>query len=1072
MCSLPNVLQPTGSCRRFLSLAIAGLVLWAHLTRDAVAETAPTPRSKVFLILFGGQSNALGWGYQQYLEDNKDPLAAVQEDIDLYYAIAGEGYLPENTLIKLQSGTSNIGPKPGGHYPNLPVPVSRFGPELSLARTVKDRLAAPDAKVAIVKFAHGGTSLYDIADWRPNGTADKETDGKLYQIFQATVAGAIKALKEAYPDRDVEVLGIGWVQGESDALEGKGAEYEGHLTTFIKDVRATYGEQVVFALSQVSPNQYNYSKDPAWVDQWRLVAAAQEKVASALPKVRMTRTMGPQYGVSAGSAEGAFHFTSAALLQIGRDLGNAIAELSGMPIIDAQLAGPDYTVPTAMPGTGSSSGLAATSRGVDAKNVVVVEVGSSPKPTVTARFEAAVQVFNDREFVINEPPALLAGRPFIRGSIDKISFKVITGGRLFALTSEKGASITQREQLEAYGFKRVSDEPPYLLFGSNSWDRAVIYEKAVSPGEAYTFKKWVVIVGARAESAATRPAASMPARTEEEVLYNGIRLPVVWPPRARDPASREPMPVPYLANKPAVLPIDVGRQLFVDDFLVENTTMNRRFHVPVKYKDNPVLKPETALEKGENGLALAGPKSGGVWWDSQSGCFKMWYEAGWFGGIALAESRDGLHWKRPALNSGGPKRAPNEVTPPGVKPDSWTVILDPHPEAATRYKLFVREPGGSHMIPAKCYVSADGIEWGSATESGPMGDRSTAFYNPFREKWVYSIRSMYNGRARHYWESNEFPTGNVWTWDETDFWKGTGWKEGEPVVWVAADRLDLEDLEIKMVPQLYNLDAVAYESIVLGLFQIWRGPHNNQTNGTPKLTELSFGYSRDGFHWHRPDRTTAIPAERKSGAWDRGYLQSIGSICVVMGDELWFYYTGFAGDESRPKDGMYANGATGLAILRRDGFASFDADATTSYLTTRPVSFSGKNLFVNASATGGQLRAEVRDLNGLPIAPFTLGNSIPFSGDKTLVEMRWRGVEDLSSVVGRPVRFHFELAKGSLYSFWTSKDESGRSDGYLAGGGPGYTGLIDTIGRSAIASKSSFREGVLLGGGGKVTRIR
>ena len=34
----------------------------------------------------------------------------------------------------------------------------------------------------------------------------------------------------------------------------------------------------------------------------------------------------------------------------------------------------------------------------------------------------------------------------------------------------------------------------------------------------------------------------------------------------------------------------------------------------------------------------------------------------------------------------------------------------------------------------------------------------------------------------------------------------------------------------------------------------------------------------------------------------------------------------------------------------------------------------------------------------------------------------------------------------SLYSFWVSPDKSGASYGYVGGGGPGFTGAIDTVG--------------------------
>ena len=62
-----------------------------------------------------------------------------------------------------------------------------------------------------------------------------------------------------------------------------------------------------------------------------------------------------------------------------------------------------------------------------------------------------------------------------------------------------------------------------------------------------------------------------------EVLYNGIELPAEWPPHIVSLPDLPAKP-PYLVSPPAVIPIDVGRQLFVDDFLVEQTTMTRRFH--------------------------------------------------------------------------------------------------------------------------------------------------------------------------------------------------------------------------------------------------------------------------------------------------------------------------------------------------------------------------------------------------------------------------------------------------------------------------------------------------------------
>ena len=61
----------------------------------------------------------------------------------------------------------------------------------------------------------------------------------------------------------------------------------------------------------------------------------------------------------------------------------------------------------------------------------------------------------------------------------------------------------------------------------------------------------------------------------------------------------------------------------------------------------------------------------------------------------------------------------------------------------------------------------------------------------------------------------------------------------------------------------------------------------------PKLTDLELGFSRDGFHWDRPDRSGFIKCSRTEGAWDRAYLHSTTGVFVVCDDELVFPYLRF-----------------------------------------------------------------------------------------------------------------------------------------------------------------------------------
>jgi hypothetical protein len=655
-----------------------------------------------------------------------------------------------------------------------------------------------------------------------------------------------------------------------------------------------------------------------------------------------------------------------------------------------------------------------------------------------------MEIFSDRDFKADPKkiPKILDGLLYHEGSIQNVyTYVCLEKGEVLAMIAINNAK--HASQLEKLGFAPINDVNPFFLFGDTIIGQVSIFKKTLAKDEKFTTPAWTVIAGFEVE----RPTST------GELLYNGIRLPKVWPPQI-DFNSDEPMPVPYLKNRPKLVNIDIGRQLFVDDFLVEKTDLKTEYHYPKKYEGNPVLKPETEIEKGGvNHLSVAGPKSGGLWWNYEKQLFEFWYEAGWVNTIAYATSKDGIHWDRPnlPLNPGT-----NQVLPTKIKPDSWTVVPDyTNTNPKQSYKIFLR--GGGSRDRARAFVSEDAIGWGELHEGGLTGDRSTMFYNPFRMKWVFSLRwESPSGRSRAYWEADEFLEGMQWLPDE-------------PFAWARTDKLDKPDPRIGDRPSLYNLDAVAYESIMLGFFEVLHGPVNevNAKLGLPKNTGLNFAYSRDGFHWYRPDRTMAINSEQRD-VWDRGYVQSLGNICIVRGDMLWFYYIGFAGDPNvrlgengitnSMQTGLYGNGATGIAFLRRDGFVSLNSQGKEGSLTTRPLIFSGKHLFVNIDAPKGTLYAEAIDIKGNVIEPFSFRNCIPAKGDSTLIKIEWINGDDLTVLNSRAVRFRFKLQNGKFYSFWVSQDKTGRSNGYVAGGGPGYTSNVDNVGRAALEKESKIKK--------------
>ena len=534
--------------------------------------------------------------------------------------------------------------------------------------------------------------------------------------------------------------------------------------------------------------------------------------------------------------------------------------------------------------------------------------------------------------------------------------------------------------------------------------------------------------------------------TAGETLYNGIELPDQWPPDVRT-LGNDPIPVPYLEQPPAMIPIDTGRQLFVDDFLIENTTCQRTYHSPIWHAASPVLTPDP----GEGGWSI--PFSDGVWYDPQDKLYKAWYYSNGGTTTRYTYSQDGFHWEKPELDvvlgTNIVMQHPLDTRRLSRR-DSATVWLDHTAESeGERFKMMTMKCD-SLCNDHKIYFSADGIHWSKPVATvGVTHDRSTFFRNPFRDIWAMSLKSMYRedgkppARFRRYAEgktvvaaAESWPhfSGSQWDDGKTAWWTvGPGRQMAmTPTMWMDTDRLDPPEAE------LYNLDATPYESLMIGLITVMRQPKDHPGRG--KINTVCIGFSRDGFHWHRPVRDPILNISSDINAWNYLNVQPVGGGFLVVGDKLRFYASG------RRPEGDVEECTTGMAILRRDGFASMDAGNEKCSLTTRPVRFSGKYLFVNLNAPEGSLLAEVLDAAGNVISPFSQQNCVAVRGDKTLLRVNWKNAPDLASVAGSPVRFRFTLRNGSLYSFWVSPDESGASHGYVAAGGPGFKGITDDVG--------------------------
>jgi hypothetical protein len=171
--------------------------------------------------------------------------------------------------------------------------------------------------------------------------------------------------------------------------------------------------------------------------------------------------------------------------------------------------------------------------------------------------------------------------------------------------------------------------------------------------------------------------------------------------------------------------------------------------------------------------------------------------------------------------------------------------------------------------------------------------------------------------------------------------------------------------------------------------------------------------SRDGRHWSRVGRRQFIPLG-KPDDWDPDYHEPTWDP-VRMGDELWIYYRSARSGKRDPK-GM---DAIGLAILRRDGFVSLNAGTSTDVVTTRPLSFAGRRLFLNAEVQDeGWIKVALLSRENEPIREHTRDDAVPITPGATELPDAWKTAQVLHCPASQHVRLQFAFSNARLYSFW------------------------------------------------------
>jgi len=502
--------------------------------------------------------------------------------------------------------------------------------------------------------------------------------------------------------------------------------------------------------------------------------------------------------------------------------------------------------------------------------------------------------------------------------------------------------------------------------------------------------------------------------------------------------SLYPKALGILGNHQLMHPIDVGdwpldvsskRQLFIDDHVVHTIKgFRREFHRPVRHPDNPLVRPDKPWERtGNEGW---GVNLDTVLRDPKTDKYMMWYDIKGFDQtvrdaadnnyhfyrpICYAESDDGIRWRKPSVGIYKFKDYPGNNI---LHWRNGIVFLDPKErDPSKRFKsLFYHRPPNFEVEGLYLYASGDGIHWRRLSDRWVMPIREHRRTRPFQaafrggrfrlpDNGVNNVSVYYDANLDKYVGDVKYRISGVICTGRTESDDMIHWSN--PVMTLYPDAFDKGD-------QLYYIYTFPYESVWLGLVRVKKAK-----NAGFKQVDIQLAISHDGRTWSRTaNRQTIIPLGDPN-SWEADYNR-IMYHPIVSDKEIRFYYSG---SRSRDRDGFKHNQfAIGLATLRRDGFVSLNAGDKSGTVLTRPLTWAGRTLLVNAEvAPGGYVKAAVLDIDGKPVRGYGLDQCRPMRKDTVSGAITWAGAAALPAGAGMAIEKHlrlrFEVRNAKLYSF-------------------------------------------------------
>ena len=430
--------------------------------------------------------------------------------------------------------------------------------------------------------------------------------------------------------------------------------------------------------------------------------------------------------------------------------------------------------------------------------------------------------------------------------------------------------------------------------------------------------------------------------------------------------------------------------LFLDDwFLDAKYDMERVFAQP---------RPMQLTGADEMGFST-------IIFDPELDCFRAWSKKLDTEEAFLFHSDDGISWQKTGVSM---KVYPKQ----NFHEQIW--FYDPWDENPERRHKMTVWPyargvyGGRGLIAC----SKDGVSWKNHQEyawSPPKGNGSDTinnlFYNPFTGKWGVVCRKYHADRRIAIVTSTDLQN---WS---------------EPRIIFHPDNLDPAML------QFYGMKVELYENdYFFGFLQCYHVPM--QDHGLRTLPKLKMSgkitcqltYSYDGEHWLRSDRSSFFP--RVEPGKYGGSTIATRSMVESRDNRLFIYSIASSTDHGYNSSVKRASASTEqvirgkllLHVLRRDGFSYMTPVGGWGRLVTRVLVPGKSELTINYQAPLGQVLVQITDAAGKPIPGYSFEDCIPLQGDALNQPVQWKNHQDLSKLVGKPIRLEIKMIDARIYA--------------------------------------------------------